>query len=318
MLFSFSLFNHNEAGARSLHDVIGIIGHQLMALGHQVIWDPNHPLTFLRPESGINIIVEGFTPEVLRFVSEAHQQGCRFVIIGTEDPTDKGFNHGESPEMVLRQRNFPDGAKMCEAIFCLVSGKSATEWYSQFAPSAFVELGHAPGLVRTPDYGTPPYDFGFFGSLTKRRLKLLKKLAKSMPGHDKAVRVEATMPDQVTRDRVMREACVIVQIRKDDNMGQVSSSRCNTSLHLGRPVVAEPHELSHPWDQVVQFTPKGETDEKTVQNFLNACLFARSNWRSLHARQMEKFKTLMTPEWCVGRALREVNLDLNFRSSIAA
>lgn len=312
--FAFSLFNHNETGARSLHDVIGIIGNQLMALGHTVAWDPDRPLTFVKAESGINVIVEGFTDDVTRCVAEARDEGCRFVIVATEDPTDRGFNHGESPEMIMRQRNFPEAAKLADAIFCLVSGEAATRWYSQFAPSAFVELGYARTLVRAPDYWEPEYDFGFFGSLTRRRLKILKRLAASMPGREKAVRIEATMPDQATRDRVIREAKVVVQIRKDDRMGQVSSSRCNTALHLGRPIVAEPHELSHPWDQVVQFTPQRETEDATMRAFLDACLMARSSWRSLHARQFDRFRALMTPEWCVGRALREVGLGLEHRA----
>ncbi|MEK7749585.1 MAG: hypothetical protein AAB277_01250, partial [Planctomycetota bacterium] len=82
--------------------------------------------------------------------------------------------------------------------------------------------------------------FGFFGSLSRRRLKILKTLARYI-GSEKAIRVVSDFPTQDERDAAMRSARVILQIRKYDEMGLVSSSRCNTALCNGRPVIAEPH-----------------------------------------------------------------------------
>lgn len=299
MLFSFWLNNHSEMGQRSLEDVIGILGHQLRALGHQAIWDPKFD-KFILPNDGINVIVEGFTAPVLDCVIRAHDQGARFLILATEEPSLKGFNHGTQPEMVRRQQMFPHVAKFADAIFHLVPGQHVTDWYGQFAPTAQVELGYAPTIVRKPNGLEPEYDFGFYGSMTKRRMRLLRRLARRS-GRKKAVRIVSDFTTQDDRDKIMREAKVIVQIRKFEEMGLVSSSRCNTALCLGRPVIAEPHLLSHPWDEVVKFA--GSEDA-----FLNSASLMVHAWKRVHAEQFDKFKKLFTPEYCVGRALDKVGL----------
>lgn len=299
--FLFWLANHTLAGQRSLEDPIGIFGHQLRALGHQAIWDPrNHQ--FLLADSGINVVVEGFTPKSIEVIAQAHAAGARFICLATEEPTPKGFNHGRDREMVLRQHHFPEAAKYFDAIFHLVPGDHVTRWFRQWAPSAFVELGYAPSLLRV-NGDEPQFNFGFFGSLTNRRLKILKKLARHI-GTVKAVRVEATFPTQEDRDRIMREARVIVQLRKHEEMGLVSSSRINTALCLGRPVVCEPHSLDQEWKGIVKFSD-------TLESFFNDCLMAQTAWKGVWAAQFDRFKARMSPEWCVGRALKEVNLELN-------
>lgn len=311
MQFLFNLFNHNPLGQRSLEDPIGIIGHQLLALGHRVDWEPKND-RFLLPDTGINLIIEGFTPGSTDVLKRAREQGARFVIIATEEPTSKGFNHGRDPEMVKRQAEFPNAAQYADGILYLVPGQHVHDWFSQWAPSAYIELGFAPTLVRPCDYQEPEYDFGFFGSLSNRRLKILKRLAKFM-GTEKAVRVEATFPDQVTRDRIMREARVILQIRKHDEMGLISSTRCNTALCLGRPVVAEPHQnaATSPWTKIVTFSDN-------LDSFMSQAMLARTAWRGVHAKQMDKFKELLTPQFCIGRALEEIKLDMTLSNQRAA
>jgi len=126
-------------------------------------------------------------------MSAARAQGARFLILATEEPTDKGFNHGTQKEMVVRQEIFPEAAKHCDGILHLVPGEHVTRWYSQFAPAAYADLGYARTLIR-PDVIQPEFDFGFYGSLTKRRLKILKKLA-AMVGTQKAVKAGRRLQD---------------------------------------------------------------------------------------------------------------------------
>ncbi len=278
---------------------MAIIGKQLQALGHKAVWETAND-HWLTRDSGINLVVEGFTPISTDAIRRGYEGGAGFVCIATEEPTPNGFNHGRDLEMVRRQLEFTNAAKYFDGILYLVPG--AGDWYRQWAPSAYIELGYAPALVRPGDTLEPKFDFGFFGSLSRRRRKVLKELARYV-GSEKAVRVEGSFPDQAVRDRIMREARVIVQIRKHEEMGLVSSSRCNTALHLGRPVVAEPHLLSKPWDEVVKFSESSEA-------FFQDCLMARVAWQSLHYTQFAKFREKMTPDFCVGRALREIGLKL--------
>ena len=322
MNFAVWLGNHSPEGQRSLEDVCGIWGHCARALGHEAVWDPSNNASprFLKSHAGLNVIVEGFTPSVIALIAEHHAQGARFICLATEEPTETGgFNHSKpGTEMWLRQQIFPEAMKYFDGILHLVPGQHVTDWYSQWAPSAYTELGYAPSLIRKHDHGQPEYEFGFFGSLSKRRLKILRRLNHSFGiGFErrKTIRIEATFPDQTKRDTIMREAKVILQIRKFDEMGLVSSSRCNTALCIGRPVIAEPHLLSHPWDEVVRFTPKYDSEDKTFQAFFDQALMMRSAWKGVHAAQMERFKAKMSPEICVGRALREIGLDLNERKS---
>lgn len=119
MQFLFNIFNHNELGQRSLEDVIGIVGHQLRALGHTAIWQPNND-QFLGKGNGINVVVEGFVEGSIRAIAAAKAQGARFIILATEEPSPKGFNQGTQPEMIMRQKTFPEAAKHVDGILHLV------------------------------------------------------------------------------------------------------------------------------------------------------------------------------------------------------
>ncbi len=118
---------------------------------------------------------------------------------------------------------------------------------------------------------------------------------------ERVVRAVGDFNTQEERDREMQQVKVILQLRKYEEMGLVSSSRCCTALCLGRPVVAEPHLLSHPWDEVVSFA-------KTMDGFYSLALTARAAWRGIHAAQFEKFKAKMSPQACVGDALERIGV----------
>lgn len=308
--------NHNKIGQRSLEDVVGILGHQMRALGHETMWERSNT-QFLINGAGYNLIVEGTTDEFVKIVADAHGHGARFLCLATEEPTPKGFNHGTSKEMAQRQWDFPKIAPYLDGILALVPGQHVIDWYSQHAPTYPVELGYAPSLVRTNTQrqmldstralvigissAEPKFDFGFYGSISRRRERLLKKLAQAT-GKQNAVRVVGDFATQDERDAAMLEAKVILQIRKFDEMGLVSSSRCCTALCLGRPVIAEPHELSKPWDEVVKFA-------KTESEFISLALTARAMWRGMHAAQFDRFRARLTPQYCVGAALTALGIE---------
>lgn len=322
-MFSFFLGMHTAEGRRSLEDVVRIIGLQMRALGHEAYLDPrNNPagdaatpeeqsaqigkMVYTTQPNSINVLVEGFTPMWVEQIAKARSMGARFIILATEEPTERGFNWGTQKEMVRRQQIFPEAARLTEGILHLVPGKHVTDWYGQYAPSAQAELGYAPGLERF-GAGEPDFDFGFFGSGSERRKRILNKLAK-LTGREKAVITCTDFRDGSERDQRMRRAKVIVQLRKFERMGLVSSSRCNTALMIGRPVVAEPHDLVHPWDEVIRFP-------QTMDGFFGNAVLARAAWRQVWNDQLSKFKKILSPEFCVGEPLRRIGLTSGTRAA---
>ncbi len=305
--FVFHTFNHTALGSRSLEDPISVVAHQLKALGHRAVWDPTNVskitdgkidvggVKFATGADAYNVIVEGFNADLARVITAVQAAGVKMICLATEEPTPNGFNHGTDRQMRERQAIFPEVGRICEAIWHLVPGQRITDWYGQFAPAAFVELGHAPSLMRLTEE-EPTHDFGFFGSPSPRRVGLLRRLQK-LSG--KPLLLVTNFLPQAERDVVMKRAKVILQLRKTEAMGLVSSARCNTALCLGRPVVAEPHELSHPWDQVIKFAG-------SEQEFYDLCFLTRGAWRAVAAAQLERFRAKLSPEFCLGPALAQL------------
>jgi hypothetical protein len=228
-------------------------------------------------------------------MAEAHAQGAEFVIVATEEPTEKGFNYGTQKEMIRRQELFHKAAKFSRGTLHLVPGEHVSRWYGQFGPVAQAELGYAPSLMR-PQMEQPKFDFGFYGSVTARRLRILKKLARQ----GGTVKVMGDFKEQAERDKQMQKARVLIQLRKFDVLGLVSSSRCNTALSIGRPVLGEPHLLVEPWGRIVKFTD-------TLEEFLAQAMFYRAAWQGIYQKQLAEFKKL-TPEICIGEPLRKIGV----------
>lgn len=295
MLFSFSTFNHCRQGKIIVEDITRIMGYQMTALGHEASWT-EHP-SFIPAVGGFNVILESFAddPNTIRQIAAAHSAGCRFLYVATEEPTDNGFNHGLEPAMVERQAAFAEAAQYCDGILHLVPGEHVTRWYGQFAPTAYAELGHAALLDQPVGDAEPTYDFGFFGKMTWRRGQMLDRL------HATVVRIDTLDVPRETRDRLMRQAKVIVQIRANEEWGMVSSTRCAASLNLGRPVVAEPHPDPRPWDQVVHFS-------ESIDAFFADAAAAARDWRAIHAIQRASFERTLTPEVCIGLPLRKIGI----------
>lgn len=301
--FRFSTFNHCPQGKVIVEDITATMGHQLIALGHRVNWTeaPN----FVHGSDGYNVVLESFADDatlvpvpIVETIARAHAAGCRFVCVATEEPGEAGFNSALDPGMVLRQAAFPAAAKFFDGILHLVPG--VTDWYRRFAPAAHAEIGHAPGMSGPRDAVEPDHDFAFYGLMTWRRDAIIKAL-EAETGKP-VLRLTSLLTPRQERDAMMRRAKVVLQIRANLETQWVSSTRCASALHFGRPVAAEPHEIRGPWDEIVPFSASEE-------RFLaDAAEMAAADWRAVHAGQMERFAAKLTPERCVGRALREIGI----------
>ncbi len=297
MRFHFSTFNHCPQGRIIVEDITRTMGEQMRALGFEPSWTTEPE--FIPFVQGYNVVLESFAddPQTIKRIRRAHEDGCRFIYVATEEPTDNGFNHGLEPAMIERQAAFPKAALYCDGILHLVPGDAVTRWYDRFAPAAYAELGYAPNLVSRERDIEPEVDFGFFGKMTWRREQMLARL-EAMTGK-KVGRITSLDVPRETRNQVMRQAKVIVQIRANEEWGMVSSTRCASALSFGRPVVAEPHPYSKPWDEIVTFS-------KTVEDFYHDAVAATNCWADLHRSQFHKFQTKLTPEVCIGAPLKRV------------
>ena len=295
MHFHFTDFNHCDIGKRSIEDLILIVSKQAEALGHTTsFW--NEQNWFDYSSNSINVVLESFAdnPNTIKQISAAHKHGAKFLYIATEEPGTVGFNNTGDQGMIDRQNAFAEAAKYCEGVLHLVPGQAVTDWYSQFAPSVYAELGWAPSLMR-PRETTPEYTFGFFGQMSARRERILEQFAPDIlvcPG---------ILLHQEQRDAEMRRCKVILQIRRFDEMGLISSSRCNTALSIGRPVIAEPHPIPTWWENVVQFS-------NSKESFYDEAQLLAANWLEEYKRQLVRFATILTPEVCLGAPLKKLGL----------
>lgn len=292
MQFQFNTFNITGLGRVAMQDIFSNICRQMEALGHEAFWTDDG---FAHGDDAYVILTEGFFDTHLEVMKQAAESGVKFIIMGTEAPSKDGFNGGLTEELRVRQKTFYKAAEYAVAIWCTIL--NSVEWYSQFGkPAAFLDLGYAPASVRHP---TNPagldHDYGFFGSITERRYKMLENFARSRVDGHKA-RVRAVSFDTVeNRDSAMSRCRVVLQIRAHEKMAMLSTSRCSTALHIGRPVIAENHLDPGPWAEIIEFAHP--------DIFILKAARMHARWQEAHAEQFERFKRLLPPEACVGKTI---------------
>jgi hypothetical protein len=299
--FRFSTFNHCAQGKIIVEDITVTMGSQIAALGHKVTW--TEEADFIPREEGWNVVLECFADDativavpIVETLARAHAAGCRFLCVATEEPGEKGFNSALDPGMILRQSAFPAAAKYLDGILHLVPGESVTRWYSNFAPAAHAELGFAPGMVEE-SREEPHIDFGFYGLMTWRRREIIDAIA-ARTGKP-VLEMTSLLTPRAARNAEMRQAKVILQIRANLETQWVSSTRCASALHMGRPVVAEPHAIRGPWDEIVPFSA-------TIDEFYKMAQITAAFWRGAWRDQVDRFAAKLSPGTCVGRPLREI------------
>lgn len=283
MKFVFNLFNQSDLGKTSLVDPMNNIAKQLEDCGHVVKWYDD---ALIAHEDLYMIVFDGFHESQVPLFKDFHERGGKLIIVATEEPTDNGFNHGAIKHMVGRSERFAAIAPYATAIWYLVPGST---WYEQFCPATFLDLGYSPRLIRRWDIPVE-FDVGFFGSVTKRRAEMLKKFA--------AYGLRLHIPkfgDSEFRDREISRCKVVVQLRSYEQMGLLSSSRCSTALHLGRPVLAEPHGNPGKWPDIIRF--------EDIDFMAYMAEQMANNWQEEHANQMAKFMELMPASKVMAKAL---------------
>lgn len=300
--FLWSLFNHDETGAASIDDIMAAISYQLIDLGHDV---ERHDMALTTDgHTHVNIVVEGFDEAntIAREMERAKKLGGRFIILATERPGPVAFNGWDARHpMAGRLRAFPYAAALADAIWTLVPGSE--DWYRQFNPNvAFTELGWSAtrekDLASAADAGADPIrDFVFFGLVSDRRRDILRRISKraSIWYPQDADPRKHFIPFQ-ERDVLTRQSRVVLAPKQRSVWHMVSNSRFSTALHLGRPIIAEPHTTPGIWPKIVRFS-------RSHGSFIDEAVGMLPDWRGEWARQAEAFRDLLPPARCVGAAL---------------
>ncbi len=293
MIFNFNTFNHNPIGARSLEDVIDILGCQLADLGHTVLAHPDR----MYKDGAVNILFENFSDEAQAVLESAVNEGSRFVIVATERPAPQGFlGWDETFNQGRRMWSFPAAASLASAIWCLIP--DAIGWFQAHHANCIpVELGYSSRLDRGLGNDMPRHDFAAFGLVTPHRRGTIMALRQAhtvlcqhSQGH------EGNFLKREFRDEMVRAARVSLHLKQSPTWNIISASRCATSLHLGRPIFSERVACDSPWHQIIT-----EADD-----VIGAAPGAITLWRELYDAQIGAFRDILPAEKCVGEAVRSV------------
>lgn len=289
MHFRFFLGNHSEIGRKSLEDVIHALGAQILDLGHTA----DRSDTTVRPDA-INVICEGFTEAETERVMTLRRHGCRVVLVCTESIAGDSLNNFQSEDYQGRYHQLMKVAPNVDAIWCLVPGTAAA-LRSHNANARDVELGYSPRRLRKLRT-KPQYDFGFFGSVTGYRRRTLQEFGRR--GHSVYVMRNFAPPDE--RDRAIANCKVVLHVKATKSWKIVSSSRCSTALHIGRPVVAQPIASDSIWKEIVRFS-------MTQDAFYDDAARVMRNWETHWGRQIARYKDLLSADKCLGAAVEALS-----------
>ena len=285
MHFRFFLGNHSEIGRKSLEDVIHALGAQILDLGHTA----DRSDTAVRPDA-INVICEGFTEIESERIVEMCRQGIRIVLVCTESIANNSLNNFQRDDYRSRYEHLLLVAPYVDAIWCLVPG-TADRLRDLNRNAVDVELGYSPRRRRDL-VARPEYDFGFFGSVTPYRGTTMQEFGRR--GLRVFVMRNFAPPDE--RDRAIANCKAVLHIKATKNWKIVSSSRCSTALHIGRPVVSQPVASRSIWKQIVRFS-------KSHDAFYDDAVRVMRDWRTHWERQIDAYQRLLSAEKCLGPAV---------------
>lgn len=286
MRFSFMLSVDAQAG-----DQLDDLRDQFEALGHEFVVNRG---IFL-PPPWFNVFCEGVSevtnnPRLVQSLAEA---GYQMIVLVTEEPTlvsSEGlvWNYRTSDDWMGRADCFVEGAPYMTAAWCyapdtakiikrFVSRAADIDmvWGKRFRP---VPPPRASAVSRVKL--KPRYDFCFFGSLTRRRERIINEFIRC--GHSVDIIPHAT--SLADRDRRVPNSRVVLDLKQYAWWDLASSVRYVTSIGYGRPVVAEARsaKAQGDWAPIVRFAKEGE--------FYGCAVEALGEWESLHARQLAALK----------------------------
>jgi len=269
-----------------LYDQIRLFEAGLSALGHNVsIGDRIAP-------NAVNLMWENFRPGQARLLRES---GVVYGIVATEIPDGSGFNWRRDDSWGTRWDSFPEVSKGAAFIWALVEQGLPT--YSQFAPSAYLEIGCSDRLVPAEAHLDPEFDFAFFGQINAYRQSVLDAI-----GRHSKVRTprKILMPGELST--FIGQCRVAICFRHSPNWPVPSATRLGLILHARRGVAAEYTPVSTRQSSIVPMAPKDA-------NFPAFCLEQLTpSWRRDAENAYERYRALLPMERLMEKILDETVL----------
>ena len=243
----------------------------LSELGHKVTIaeDKVYP-------QAINLFWENFFPGMGEKIKK---MGIVYGIVATEIPDGKSFNGRSDGSWPMRWKGFPEAASGASFIWTMV--ESTVPFYSQFAPTAFVELGFSELLVPAVRREEPDIDFSFFGLKTPYREKIINELEKKAKVKcPKKFLSAPQVADLISRTKVG------LSFKQSESWPIPSPTRLARHLIAKRGLVTEYTEVVTKQAELVSVVPK-EGD------FVDFALEKLKTWKEDAEKAFERYRVEM-------------------------
>ena len=272
MWFHFCTFNHDPIGRSTLADMAAWFEAGLLDLGHKVTFSDLQ----MEPQA-INLLWECFRPGMGRQISET---GVKYGIIATEIPDGVSFNWREEPHWRERFNAFAEVAAGSSFIWTMV--ESTIPYYSQFCPTAFIELGFSGRLI--PDYinSKPEFDFSFFGLRTPYRLEAVERIRR----HAKVEWPEKFL-SATDVGTLIGKTRVGLNFKQSDRWPVPSPTRLGRLLMAKRAIAAERTDTETRQGAIAGLAPEGQDFVEFALQTLN------SDWKQRAERAFEAYRSQM-------------------------
>ncbi len=270
MWFHFCTANHNQIGRSTLNDMYDWFHAGLLDLGHKVTFSESQ----VEP-GAINLFWEYFTQGM---AEEIKKTGVVYGIIATEIPDDiGGFNWREEPEWKERFAYFHEVASGSSFIWTMV--ESTVPYYSQFCPTAFIELGFSERLIPSYINHIPEFDFTFFGLRTPYRIKVAERLQRyaGVEWPEKFL-----TPHQV--GSLIAKTRVGLNFKQSEHWPIPSPTRLGRFMMAKRDVASEATLIPTRQGQIIGMCPNGIDFVDFALNRLN------SNWQERAENTFDEYR----------------------------
>jgi hypothetical protein len=223
--FNFCSVNHDDIGKSTLFDMFEWLRVGLTEAGHLVTYSERN-----FEYKAINLIWENFNDFIVPQL--AINTNYRWGIIATELPTEYTFNYRTEPEWINRFNNFYKVAPYADFIWTMI--EDSVKFYSNFAPTKFVELGFSNYLYDSHRTEEPLYDFCFWGLMTPYRRNALDELSK----YSKVLYCEKFISSNNVLN-IIRASKICINFKQSELWPIPSPTRLGRIMHGSRIVACE-------------------------------------------------------------------------------